>query len=343
MYHICVHMVCLVHTDYITVPDTHPKELRTKSGRFFIMGNKEHSQSLGISEQIANLRFNNLIIEDEEEAARILNHVSYYRLIKAYGKAFKNKNGRYHDGTSFAKIWSVYEFDNDLRLLLIPYIQKIEITLRCRIANYFCKNYGVLGYLDSANFDEYCNFSFLEEKINKSIDYAKDSPIIKNFKFNYVNGTAPLYAVVEIFSLGTLIKFYESMKPDDRKYIAKLYGEDVDDYYLISWLDSINYLRNLCSHFNRLYKQTVMKKPKLYKRQDGEVNNNTIFSILCCMRYLLAEPEDDWISLVGGLEDILRDNTLFVKESDLGFIPGWKAKLLDHTTTLFDLAILLNA
>ena len=72
-------------------------------------------------------------------------------IAKVKPTSFKDKNGRYRDGISFEKIWGIYEFDNELRLLLIPYIQKIEITLRCRLSNYFCKKYGVLGYLSSDN------------------------------------------------------------------------------------------------------------------------------------------------------------------------------------------------
>lgn len=86
------------------------------------MSKKEHPQSLSIPDLISNLKSNNLTINDEEEAKRILNHVSYYRLIKAYGKYFKNKNGRYYDNTSFETIYGVYEFDNELRLLLLTYI-----------------------------------------------------------------------------------------------------------------------------------------------------------------------------------------------------------------------------
>ena len=197
------------------------------------------------------------------------------------------------------------------------------------MANYFCEKYRVLGYLNSENYDSDCNYEELERRILSSIDYAQDTPIIKHFKCNYIEGKVPLYAAIEVFSFGTLVFFFECMKSDDRKQIAKLYGDDVDEYYMRSWLNSINYLRNLCSHFNRLYKQTVMKKPKLYKKQDEEVDNNTIFSIICCMRYLLEEPEDDWFSLVSSLKDLFI-NSLYVKEKDLGFISGWEIKLLDH-------------
>ncbi len=113
------------------------------------MGTKSHTDAMSVLEQIENLKSNDLIIEDEEEAAQILQRISYYRLIKAYGPYFKDKNtGKYRNKATFNQIYRVYEFDKQLRQLLIPYLQEIEITFRCQITNHFCTKYGALGYLE---------------------------------------------------------------------------------------------------------------------------------------------------------------------------------------------------
>ena len=294
------------------------------------MGTKEHSEAMDIPAQIENLKKNNLTIEDEEAAARILQRISYYRLIKAYGPSFKDKKtGMYRDRATFNQIYRVYEFDNQLRHLLIPYLQEIEITFRCQITNYFCVKYGVLGYLNSSNFDEAASYSELYNKIYQCLAQSKDSPIVKNFRNNYVEGKVPLYAAIELFTFGTLALFYSSMKTEDRKAIAAMY-EGVNEHYLTSWLVSIGYVRNLCSHFNRLYNKTLIKKPMLYKKQDGEVNNSKLYSVLCCMRYLLKDS-GDWHSFVNALNDLLAEYSDCVKPSGIGCINnGWKDKLLDQ-------------
>ena len=103
---------------------------------------KDHSPAMDIPAQIENLKENKLIIEDEAEAALILQRISYYRLIKAYGPSFKGRYGSvFRPGTTFNQIYRVYEFDDHLRHLLIPYLQEIEITMRCQITNYFCVKY----------------------------------------------------------------------------------------------------------------------------------------------------------------------------------------------------------
>ena len=54
---------------------------------------KQHQPPLTIEEQIENLKSIGLVIKDEEYAQRILNDISYFRLIKAYSINLKTKNG----------------------------------------------------------------------------------------------------------------------------------------------------------------------------------------------------------------------------------------------------------
>lgn len=50
---------------------------------------KKHQPAMTIDEQIENLKLKGLIIRDEEFAKKILNDISYYRLIKAYSLNLK--------------------------------------------------------------------------------------------------------------------------------------------------------------------------------------------------------------------------------------------------------------
>ncbi|MBE6851844.1 MAG: Abi family protein, partial [Ruminococcus sp.] len=46
---------------------------------------KEHQPSMSVDEQLENLKAIGLKIDDEDYARQILNDISYFRLIKAYG------------------------------------------------------------------------------------------------------------------------------------------------------------------------------------------------------------------------------------------------------------------
>lgn len=177
-----------------------------------------------IDEQVENLKSIGLIVNDEEYAKQILNDISYFRLIKAYSLNLKPKNGNYYKGVTFEQIVDLYLFNSNFRQLIFPEIEKVEINVRCRISNFFAENYGVLGYLDSDKFinPEY-HKSFLND-IEAEIHRNFKAPFVRNFRENYEGGQLPIYALVEVFSFGTLSKFYKNMKNGDKKIVAKSFG-----------------------------------------------------------------------------------------------------------------------
>lgn len=240
---------------------------------------------------------------DEEYARKILNDISYFRLIKAFSLNLKPKNGNYNMRTSFETIVGLYLFNANLRQLIFPEIEKIEINVRCRLSNYFAEKYGVLGYFNENNFaDVNYHKEFLND-INQKIHRNSKAPFVKNFKENYEGGELPIYALVEVFSFGTLSKFYKNMLNRDKKAIAKSFG--VGYTYLESWLESISYVRNICAHYGRLYNAKLSKTPILYREytQSG-IGNNRIFGVLLCLKQLLKN-DTHWKFFVDNIEILI--------------------------------------
>lgn len=83
---------------------------------------------------------------------KFLNDVSYYRFIKAYSLTLKSKNSNYYDGVTFEQIKDLHLFNCNFKHLIFEQIEKVEVNLRCRVANYFCCKYGNIGYLKVDNF-----------------------------------------------------------------------------------------------------------------------------------------------------------------------------------------------
>ncbi len=286
---------------------------------------KELQPPLTVEEQIENLKELNLHIEDEEEARQLLNDISYFRLIKAFSLGLKPKNGNYYDGISFNQIVELYKFNCDFRQILFPIIERIEINLRCRVANYFSAKYGTLGYEYSMNFaDREYHDAFLED-IELEISRNEKSPFIKNFINNYCDGKIPMYALVELFSFGTLSKFFKNMKNSDKKAIAQSYG--IGYTYLESWIESIAYVRNLCAHYGRLYNAKIPKRPRLYKEYiEAGITDIRVFGILLCISHLVLH-DIHWINFVEHLEKLINKYPV-VKIETMGFPPNWKEFLL---------------
>ena len=266
-----------------------------------------------------------MIVNDEEYAKRILNDISYFRLVKAYSLNLKPKNGNYDGKITFQQLVDLYLFNANFRQIIFPEIEKIEINVRCRVANYFAEKYGVLGYLDAENFaNEEYHTEFLND-IQEEIRRNAKALFVRNFRENYEGGELPIYALVEIFSFGTLSKFYKNMHNKDKKAIAQMFG--VGYTYFESWLESISYVRNICAHYGRLYNAKLSKAPMLYKEYTQiKIRNYTIYAVLLCMKHLLKN-DTHWNLFVDNIELLFNkyDN---VQIKTMGFPTNWKELLL---------------
>ena len=286
---------------------------------------KQLPEPIDIEHQIENLKEIGLIVDDEEYARKILNDISYFRLVKAFSLKLKPKNGRYNENVRFENIVDLYLFNANLRQLLFPIIERVEVNLRCRISNYFCVKYGALGYKDSANFvNEDYHKEFIDD-IADEIRRNSRAPFVKNFRENYISGELPLYALVEVLSFGTLSKLFKNMKNADKKIISKQFG--VGYTYFESWIENISYVRNICAHYGRLYDAKLTKTPRLYDQYTKEgIGNNRIFATILCLKNIVNDSEH-WIVFVNELVKLV-DKYKGVDVTTMGFPNDWKSYLL---------------
>ena len=84
-------------------------------------------------QQIEELKSNGIIVTDEKRAKKILQNLNYTRL-----QQYMIHIPRDHDtyAISLLKIYDIYEMDRQLRLLLLEYLEKIEISMRAKVSYY---------------------------------------------------------------------------------------------------------------------------------------------------------------------------------------------------------------
>lgn len=282
---------------------------------------KKHQPAMTVEKQIENLRSLGLIINNEEFAERFLNDVSYFRLIKAYSLGLKSNNGKYHDNVTFEQLVELYRFNANFRQIIFPMIERIEINLRCRIANYFSSVYGIFGYENAENFQNKEYHEQIMLSINDELERNKKSPFVKNFENNYENGKLPLYALIELFSFGTLSKFYKNMKNADKKAIAKMYC--LGYTYLESWIEHIAFVRNICAHYGRLYNVKLAKTPMLYKQySEMRISNARVFATLICIKHLVPNDKH-WDEFIKNLSELIKKYP-DVRLDYMGFPNDWE-------------------
>lgn len=269
-----------------------------------------------------------LVINDVDYAKSFLNDVSYFRLIKAYSLGLKPKNGSYDPDVTFEQLVELYLFNSNFRQIIFSQIEHVEINFRCRIANYFSSVYGVFGYENPDNFQSKEYHDEILNSIDEELLRNSRSPFVKNFKRNYEGGKLPLYALIELFSFGTLSKFYKNMKNQDKKAIAQTYG--VGYTYLESWIEHIAFVRNIYAHYGRLYNVNLAKTPILYKQYtQNNISNARVYATLLCLKHLLPNDEH-WKEFVETLSSFF-DKYSHVKIKFMGFPDKWKDILLENT------------
>ena len=260
-------------------------------GSFYFMPELRYNKkALAFKEQIKLLKNRGLIIENEEEAISFLSKVNYYRF-SGYSYLFRSKEDKFLPDTTFDTIVSLYEFDRNLRLLVLDGIERIEIHIRTLVAYRLGHSLGAFGYCDSSHFKKKKEHKEWLEKADEEKERSSEV-FVKHYNQKYKNEEhLPIWMVVEIISFGSLSRLYSSLKSNDRRKISENFK--LHHKRLANWLYSLTSVRNISAHHGRIWNRGSIN-PKI--DEDWKVKNNHIFSILLIIRYLLkfSMSGDNW-------------------------------------------------
>lgn len=213
-------------------------------------------------EQITQLKKHGCIIVDENFCKNVLEEIGYYRL-SAYFLPFKNHNGNYKSGTTFERVYNIYEFDRKFRNLIFSAIETIEVSLKSRLSYFHSFKYGPLGYLDKNSFNQKHDAEKFKDTIEREIESNRKVLFVKHHIENYDN-QFPLWVISELFTFGTLSYFYNDLTTADKKAFAGVHYKD-----MVSWLRCCTDLRNICAHYGRLYYRIFSAMPSGFNIKDS--------------------------------------------------------------------------
>jgi abortive infection bacteriophage resistance protein len=280
-------------------------------------------------EEQADLLMSRGLIADRDLLVSRLKEVNYYR-ITGYLYPFRQLDNTFVNGTTFNKVWNLYTFDRQLRIVIIDAIERIEVSVRSKLVYSFTHKYGPFGYCDNKNLpglspDKYAHWiNDLRLEIVRSRE-----KFIEHFEKTYADchDLPPLWMAAEIVSFGKILTLFRGVDPSVRQEVAKEYG--LPDVLLESWLMTLNIIRNICAHHGRLWNKELRIKPKFPPKNkypewyaDNQLNNNRIcvvFMILRCMVKKIA-PQSKWKDRVQQLFKQYPD----VNRVSMGFFEGWE-------------------
>jgi len=197
---------------------------------------------------------------DRTELINVLEQINYYRL-STYLYTYRDGTDLYLPGTSLKQILRLYEFDHELRMLLLDVIEGIEILVRSRLAYFFALKHGPFAWKNPSLFPgfnpEYNDFERWQDKLaeqtRRSREQKTNEDTVVHFfkKYGDQHDCLPVWILVEIMDFGATLSFYRGVEPDIRKNVALSIGQPEE--VVLSWLLSLNTVRNRCAHHARLW------------------------------------------------------------------------------------------
>ena len=285
--------------------------------------------ALSVKDQVALLRQRGLLIADEVSAQHHLTQIGYYRL-SGYMLPFQ-KGGQGQDrhqfraGIDFAEVLDVYDFDRELRLVIMNGIERIEVAVRAAISDTMSKSHSPHWLTDSNLFEKPAEHQGILDKVKRDIhpnDSRKRDVFIDHYFSNYDLPTMPpCWMVFEAMSFGTASYLLGKLKIAHRKAISARFN--VPEPVFLSWCHSLSYLRNLCAHHARVWNRIFTIKPMVSKAYTDDLTPNTrIYAQLVAMRIFLKQvsPTSSWHR---DLADLFVDHPR-VTPNRVGFKPDWR-------------------
>jgi abortive infection bacteriophage resistance protein len=222
-------------------------------------------------EQVKLLQARGLIIPNEKKAVNILTYISYNRLSNYWYPMLKKPKEEeiFKEKSSFETIFKLYQFDSELRAITFQAIEQIEIAVRTQIIYHFSHlhNSG-FWYEKSDAFSKYPNYIQLLSTITKNVNNTNQEYILKYHR-NYHQYLPPSWKSFELLTFTNILSILKNIKNNKELIpIAKSLG--IHHSLLISWLESLIYIRNITAHHGRLWNIILTIKPEWLKSPKGD-------------------------------------------------------------------------
>lgn len=284
-----------------------------------------------IDEQIAILESRGLQIPDKETARDFLYRNNYYR-VSGYSLTLRSRDV-FVPSAQFQNIIDIYEFDHELRHILLKYIEMIEVAVKSVYSHEFTRIYGATGHLDPANFvDASQHANIMKKAEEQKSSRLPHEAYLKHF-VNELHQDIPLWAFVDLLTISNISFLYKISPSTVKVATANALGlKAKGDEILERFMHHMTIIRNLCAHGSRLYNRLFEQKPWLNKRErallitlpDGTVDNAHLYGFILIMRRLLKS--DEFSAMKAEIVAIV-DKYPFVSMRYYGFRDDWKTVL----------------
>ena len=274
---------------------------------------------------------------------KFLLYAGYFRASR-YGKFLLSNVENIGSKSTQDALFSLYQFDVDLRRILNYYCNRVEVRFKSAMSNACAihTNDGTF-YLDKQYYTpskgerdakirkhniRYFQNVYYEDIVSREEKLRKDVvkyPELKEYRKggSRQNNKLPVWVTFSYSEFGTMSMMYNYLRGDLRKNIL-VYSFAKDKYsrkdteLVDTWLDGVRNLRNYCAHNSMVVGMTssvVLRDP--VDDVSTLPNDNDLFSRLYALKKLL--PKEDAVSLKSDLKKLLKKSKIDAYK--LGIIP----------------------
>ena len=274
---------------------------------------------------------------------KFLLYAGYFRASR-YGKFLLSNVENIGSKSTQDALFSLYQFDVDLRRILNYYCNRVEVRFKSAMSNACAihTNNGTF-YLDKQYYTpskgerdakirkhniRYFQNVYYEDIVSREEKLRKDVvkyPELKEYRKggSRQNNKLPVWVTFSYSEFGTMSMMYNYLRGDLRKNIlvysfAKEKYSRKDTELVDTWLDGVRNLRNYCAHNSMVVGMTssvVLRDPA--DDVSALPNDNDLFSRLYALKKLL--PKEDVVSLKSDLKKLLKKSKIDAYK--LGIIP----------------------
>ncbi|MGV8911715.1 MAG: Abi family protein [Rhodoglobus sp.] len=251
------------------------------------------------AEQLAVLKRRGMSVADDAAALALLQRAGYYTL-SGYSHPFRLKtaNGerseRFREGTTFESIHALWSFDNRLRAATFASVQTVETHLRALIGY----SLGAVDPLihtkpELLSISRAKDYRVWSAKLKTKIEDSREDFVIHH-RDNREN-VIPVWVAVDVLDWGGLSYLYSFMPIRERESVAARF--ELSAAQLLSWLRSLNTVRNVCAHHSRFFNRHYAVSPKLTKPSENlaldEISSSkqSTFGMLSLIQHLGAKTQ----------------------------------------------------
>lgn len=207
---------------------------------------------ISVSNQKTLLIWRWLSAVEWEQVDWYLRNVGYYRL-SIYRKALEEDKDKFKNWTTFKNITDLYEFDKKLRLLILPYLEVLENSLKTAMIREIWEN--IWGFDWSfRHHDSRCFKDPLKglSTIRWICQKNKDHICMKHYyDAYYYPKDPPIRMVMQVASFWEISRIFSSLKAKHQKQVSKVFW--IHHSYLVNRLYCLLQLRNKAAHYDRIW------------------------------------------------------------------------------------------